>query len=646
MTNNLGTRVILTSIVIFGTLGIAGCVTPIHQTDNFDPKAGVQTLAIDAKQRVVIFVTRPADPDPNGSPSQNGQNSERTVTVTCAEPSPDALSALSSSIGGGLQNNSGVVANIASAMTESAASIGLRTQSIQLLRDGMYRSCEAYAAQAITKEEYNRQQRRYQNLMLSLLAIEQISGAVVAHQVGFGNGSSSASVGEGANDAAAAVTQADKAANDAQTALDTATNTLTSDQKACSSDPTNSSCTNVAKEQADVTDKQTALDNAKKNQVTAKEALQAARAAVKAAATGATVNYGDTIKTNQLTDASAKYVAEAARTIVSTTLLASFAQEECSRLWDIVETPNIPKATENADQAGLISSLREKGVTDAEIAKISKYAEVASDKQHAKTAALQERLRFLGVPEADIPDRVNEIVGKLVASCYENQKALLNEKVLFTPQYGTANPPALAVLGGDSAISIAPGDPAIDLIIVGGIPPYTASATAAFNVTKELEATIPPPKGMAYTLHIERPDGASQAGATTIFVVDSTNSHFDIHIMLTKKAAAVPASAPAHATKPAAPTGVKATSAAGSIKVTFSAPKDSGSPITGYTATATNTDAIKKEKPLTAKSNGTEPSVSIPKCTVGGNYTVTVVANHEGEDSDPSKASNSAKCSK
>lgn len=64
------------------------------------------------------------------------------------------------------------------------------------------------------------------------------------------------------------------------------------------------------------------------------------------------------------------------------------------------------------------------------------------------------------------------------------------------------------------------------------VPPYTVSVTAASNITKELKATIPKPQGMAYTLHIERPDGASQAGAATIFVVDATNAHFDIPIKL------------------------------------------------------------------------------------------------------------------
>jgi len=157
---------------------LTACIVPkIHTTDNFPAETGVQTLSIDAKQRVVLFTKIP-DPHPNsGAPGttttttsttgEDGKTHQEVVTVkgglisvTCAEPSPDALSALSASIGGGISDPK-VAANFALAQSESAASIGLRTQSIQLLRDGMYRLCEGYAAGAISADDFNRDQRRY-----------------------------------------------------------------------------------------------------------------------------------------------------------------------------------------------------------------------------------------------------------------------------------------------------------------------------------------------------------------------------------------------------------------------------------------------------------------------------------------------------
>ena len=56
--------------------------------------------------------------------------------------------------------------------------IGLRTQSIQLLRDAMYRICEAYWNDALDSESLIAMHRRFQNLMTGLLAIEQLTGAV------------------------------------------------------------------------------------------------------------------------------------------------------------------------------------------------------------------------------------------------------------------------------------------------------------------------------------------------------------------------------------------------------------------------------------------------------------------------------------
>ena len=72
---------------------------------------------------------------------------QRLVLATargyCAEPSPDAMSAYASSIGLGLRVSPTTAASAAEALQSYAGSIGLRTQSITLMRDALYRMCEA-----------------------------------------------------------------------------------------------------------------------------------------------------------------------------------------------------------------------------------------------------------------------------------------------------------------------------------------------------------------------------------------------------------------------------------------------------------------------------------------------------------------------
>jgi len=196
-------------------LPIGGCAYLTNYTRPVDLRAG--SISIDVKQRVVFSQVR-----------QKGD--ELAATVVCAEPSPDALTVLGASGGLSLPVAAGKASQLSGALSESGASIGLRTQSIQLLRDAMYRLCEGYAAGAVSDKDFSAMQRRYQSTMMGLIAIEQLTGPIVASQALLASNaaaSAGASVGDAAVDSAKS--SADLAANaalDAERDLDRSRATL------------------------------------------------------------------------------------------------------------------------------------------------------------------------------------------------------------------------------------------------------------------------------------------------------------------------------------------------------------------------------------------------------------------------------------
>lgn len=160
---------------------LVGCGNLQRQSRTFET-TGTNGITIDASQRALYSVTKQY---PGGARWQ----------AFCAEPSPDALSALASSFGLDASVASKAI-GLAINNQDSTASIGLRTQTIQLLRDAMYRLCEGYASGALDSTGFTRMQRRYQHIMLALLAIEQLTGPVVAQQMAL-TGSSGAALGKG-----------------------------------------------------------------------------------------------------------------------------------------------------------------------------------------------------------------------------------------------------------------------------------------------------------------------------------------------------------------------------------------------------------------------------------------------------------------
>ena len=169
-------RILRNIFVVVLVLATAGCganfgsIYRSFETLDREGSAKTTSILIDAKQRAILAAPMPEDPE--------GFSSPRDVLV-CAEPSPDALSAITSNFAGSFGGVFGPSAQaqtaLASAFTETASQLGRRNATIQLLRDGLYRQCEAYMNGLIDKPYYEQIANKYVNAMVTLLAVEELT---------------------------------------------------------------------------------------------------------------------------------------------------------------------------------------------------------------------------------------------------------------------------------------------------------------------------------------------------------------------------------------------------------------------------------------------------------------------------------------
>lgn len=118
------------------------------------------------------------------------QETKKETSILCAEPSPDSFrnTQTDSSVGASTnllnERKTEVIANRLRTTNESDA-LNVRDVTIQLLRDGLYRACEGYAAGALSNADYADMVRQYQSvaallhsttLLHSLVANTEISG--------------------------------------------------------------------------------------------------------------------------------------------------------------------------------------------------------------------------------------------------------------------------------------------------------------------------------------------------------------------------------------------------------------------------------------------------------------------------------------
>ena len=328
--------------------------TPIPDMNIIDPKENLEeykkqlgkgtAIHLDAQQRLVLATAR----------------------GYCAEPSPDALAAYAASLKLGANVPGTGSGSADQTLLSNVASIGLRTQSITLMRDSLYRMCEASNNGHLTNDEVVRFLHRSQNLTAVVLAIEQLTGTVAANQVILNPSTKSDAVAnlvsnhklldqmeEDRN-------EKEKVVKDAQSKLDTAKSAKDKAEtaKATSGAEADKTCTRTTSNTAPCVKARTemqqtsdAFSEAKEQVKTAEEYLKAAQKRLKkaeevrdtiktlrdAALTSATAETAGTrqfspvIQRNQLSGEASKAIAEAVKEMVKAVIGKSYATDACFR---------------------------------------------------------------------------------------------------------------------------------------------------------------------------------------------------------------------------------------------------------------------------------------------------------------------------
>jgi len=228
--------------------------------------------------------------------------------------------------------------------------------------------------------------------------------------------------------------------------------------------------------------------------------------------------------------------------------------------------------------------------------------------------------------------KVTMDVEKSAVSTTPSFKALPGDKSISLT-FSTPSPKGETLSG--YAVTLSSGSPTNTVTLKFASPKQGTKATGSSTVTGE----ISPESGGSTEIVL---GGLTNGQSYTVGLAANFNGAADL--TYENVANVKPEAATASGSKPSAPSIKTVESKANAITITFDAPADGGSAITGYTATATNTDAEKKQKPLVGKSKGAKTIIDIPKCTLDDEYTVTVVAINKIGTGAASKPSATVKC--
>lgn len=332
-------------VTCFVCVLLAGCNgTVVHYKDSFpgvstssSPNGRVDTLSMDASQWVTVLGQNPV----SGGNALGGTNGDPpSPWKYCAQPSPDTMTSLTAGVAAALKN-SHVSADVAGSITSSAAMIGLRTQSITLLRDEAYRLCEGYWNGAIDRPTFSILHRRLQNVMVAILAVEQLTGYARPTSLVIG-GSSTGQAASNLQDLQAAYDKATKDEATAKAAVDTAQKAVDDNKAVIDAGSQGDDAAKASAKQAQ--DKAPALaktlDDAKATQAAAdatvsvlKGQLDIARAPSATAQMGASFAPSSTTTTSQ-SAADMATVSAAVVKIVENATDKDLTQDFCINYWE------------------------------------------------------------------------------------------------------------------------------------------------------------------------------------------------------------------------------------------------------------------------------------------------------------------------
>ncbi|HYC05425.1 MAG TPA: hypothetical protein VED40_19190 [Azospirillaceae bacterium] len=182
--------------LLIGATALAGC-----QGSTFLDSVklgGGSALATSADLRLVT-----SSPAPSRDAGRN-----TPANVVCAEPSPDVAKIASSAFdfggSGGLKlagpeqitsRDLQMALALSASRAEALAQLTQRLATIQLLRDGLYRACEAYANGAISDTTYAVLLSRFDDTMITLLSSELVAGNFGQDMATLGSSASGAAFG-------------------------------------------------------------------------------------------------------------------------------------------------------------------------------------------------------------------------------------------------------------------------------------------------------------------------------------------------------------------------------------------------------------------------------------------------------------------
>ena len=208
-------RMSLLKFVLISTIFLSGCSAnhySIHRADHLDSDEST-IIAVDAKQRFLLS-------------NVNTKTTGEKIRRYCSEPSPDVFSTLSQaasgsgSFGQSADQSVNVALQAAFSSSETGATIS-RTQTVNMLKEMMYRTCERYLNGQIGDLEYPIIAARDQRIMASILAIEQLTGAVLPKPVVIA-ATGGASTGQSTNDAILSLDSANNKVAEKKNALEKA----------------------------------------------------------------------------------------------------------------------------------------------------------------------------------------------------------------------------------------------------------------------------------------------------------------------------------------------------------------------------------------------------------------------------------------